>query len=220
MLPLLATVRGVGLSLVRAPRFLPYWVGFLLYNYRAMFGELLRPAHKPISVGGNAAWLAAARIAPMVTGFLFWALAALVLPPEQIGLGSAVVAAALLTVQLGMLGVGPATLTLLPAETDGGRRLIATSLLTVATFSLLGAGLLVARHRLARHRRGRGLERPPGHGSFPGHGAASPPAPTSWTTWAWPRNAPTARWSEASRKASCSSHSWPRRSPSESVTWR
>jgi glycosyltransferase involved in cell wall biosynthesis/O-antigen/teichoic acid export membrane protein len=144
MLPLLATVRGVGMSLVRAPRFLPYWMGFLLYNYRAMAGELLRPAHKPISVGGNAAWLAAARIAPMVTGFLFWALAALVLPPEQIGLGSAVVAAALLTVQLGMLGVGPATLTLLPAETDGGRRLIATGLLTVATCSLLGAGLLVA----------------------------------------------------------------------------
>lgn len=143
MLPLLATVRGVGLSLVRAPRFLPYWMGFLLYNYRAMAGELLRPAHKPISVGGNAAWLAAARIAPMVTGFLFWALAALVLPPEQLGLGSAVVSAALLTVQLGMLGVGPATLTLLPAENDGGRRLIAASLLAVATFSLLGAGLLV-----------------------------------------------------------------------------
>ena len=113
-LPLLATVRGVGISLFRAPRFLPYWMGFLLYNYRAMFGELLRPAHKPISVGGNAAWLAAARIAPMVTGFLFWALAALVLPPAEIGLGSAVVSAALLTVQLGMLGVGPATLTLLP----------------------------------------------------------------------------------------------------------
>jgi glycosyltransferase involved in cell wall biosynthesis/O-antigen/teichoic acid export membrane protein len=143
MLPLLATVRGVGLSLVRAPRFLPYWMGFLLYNYRAMAGELLRPAHKPISVGGNAAWLAAARIAPMLTGFLFWALAALVLPPEQLGLGSAVVSAALLTVQLGMLGVGPATLTLLPAENDGGRRLIAASLLAVATFALLGAGLLV-----------------------------------------------------------------------------
>jgi O-antigen/teichoic acid export membrane protein len=43
-----------------------------------------------------------------------------------------------------MFGVGPATLTLLPSESDGGRRLIATSLLTVGTFSLLGAGLLVA----------------------------------------------------------------------------
>ena len=143
VLPLLATVRGVGLSLVRAPRFLPYWMGFLLYNYRAMAAELLRPTHKGITVGRNAAWLAAARIAPMVTGFLFWALAALVLPPAQIGLGSAVVSAALLTVQLGMFGVGPATLTLLPAEPDGGRRLIATGLLTVCTFSLLGAGLLV-----------------------------------------------------------------------------
>ncbi|MCU1548355.1 MAG: glycosyltransferase [Arthrobacter sp.] len=144
VLPLLASVRGVGLSLLHAPRYVPYWVGFLLYNYRAMFGEILRPADQPLSVGGNAAWLAAARVAPMAVGFLFWALAALVLPPAQVGLGSAVVSAALLTVQLGMLGVGPATLTLLPAETDGGRRLIATSLLTVGTFSLVAAGILAA----------------------------------------------------------------------------
>jgi O-antigen/teichoic acid export membrane protein len=136
VLPLLATVRGVGMSLVRAPRFLPYWPGFLLFNYRSMIGEILRPAGQPLSVGGNAAWLAAARVAPMVTGFLFWALVALVLPPAQTGLGSVVISAALLTVQLGMFGVGPATLTLLPGEADGGRRLIATSLLTVATFSL------------------------------------------------------------------------------------
>ncbi len=53
--------------------FLPYWMGFFLYNSRHV-RELLRPAHKPISVGGNAAWFAAARIAPMVTGFLFWRL--------------------------------------------------------------------------------------------------------------------------------------------------
>lgn len=143
-LPLLATVRGAGLSLVHAPRYLPYWAGFLLYNYRSMFGEILRPQNQPISVGGNAAWLAAARVAPMLTGFLFWALAALVLPPAQIGLGSAVVSAALLTVQLGMLGVGPATLTLLPRENDGGRRLIATSLLTVGIFSLVVGGALAA----------------------------------------------------------------------------
>lgn len=136
LLPLLATVRGVGMSLVKAPRFLPYWAGFLLFNYRSMIGEILRPAGQPLSVGGNAAWLAAARVAPMVTGFLFWALVALVLPPAQTGLGSVVISAALLTVQLGMFGVGPATLTLLPGEADGGRRLIATSLLTVATFSL------------------------------------------------------------------------------------
>ena len=143
-LPLLATVRGAGLSLLHAPRYLPYWAGFLLYNYRSMLGEILSPGNKPISVGGNAAWLAAARVAPMLTGFLFWALAALVLPPAQIGLGSAVVSAALLTVQLGMLGVGPATLTLLPREPDGGRRLMATGLLTVGVFSLVAAGALTA----------------------------------------------------------------------------
>ena len=143
-LPLLAAVRGVGMSLVRAPRYLLYWPGFLLYNYRSMIGEILRPAGQPLSVGGNAAWLAAARVAPMVTGFLFWAMVALVLPPTQTGLASAVISAALLTVQLGMFGVGPATLTLLPAEPDGGRRLIATSLLTVGAFSLAVAGGLAA----------------------------------------------------------------------------
>lgn len=144
VLPLLATVRGVGMSLVRAPRYLPYWPGFFLYNYRSMIGEILRPAGQPLSVGGNAAWLAAARVAPMVTGFLFWALVALVLPPAQTGLVSVLVSAALLTVQLGTFGVGPATLTLLPAQEDGGRRLIATSLLTVAISSFVGAGVLAA----------------------------------------------------------------------------
>ncbi|MDQ6753800.1 MAG: glycosyltransferase [Actinomycetota bacterium] len=149
VLPLLATGRGAALSLVHAPRFLPYWVGFLLYNYRAMAGQLLRPAPQGLSLGANAAWLTAARVAPMATGFLFWALAAFLLPPAQIGLGSAVVSAALLAVQLGLLGVGPATLTLLPTQNDGGRRLIATSLLTVAISSLLvAAGLAVVTHAL------------------------------------------------------------------------
>jgi O-antigen/teichoic acid export membrane protein len=144
LLPLLATGRGVALSLVSAPRYLPYWAGFLLYNYRAMASELVRPAPEGLSLGGNAAWLTAARVAPMITGFLFWALAAFLLPPAQLGLGSAVVAAALLTVQVGMLGVGPATLTLLPAQADGGRRLIATSLLTVGLSSLaVAAGLIL-----------------------------------------------------------------------------
>ena len=140
VLPLLATVRGVGLSLLHAPRFLPYWVCFLVYNYRSMFGEFLRPPGTGHSVGGNAAWLSAARIAPMATGFLFWALAAIMLPPVQIGMGSAVVAAALLSVQLGMLGVGQATLTLLPEKLDGGRRLIASSILTVGVATAVLAG--------------------------------------------------------------------------------
>lgn len=51
-----------------------------------MLGELLRPAHKPTSVDGNASWLGAARAAPILTGFLFWAWASLVLLPAQIGL--------------------------------------------------------------------------------------------------------------------------------------
>lgn len=142
--PLLATARGSLLSLVQAPRYLPYWVTFLLYNYRAMVTELLRPAAKGHSLGTNAAWLTAARVAPMATGFLFWALAAYLLDPADLGLGSAVVAAVMLTVQIGMMGVGAATMTLLPRQMDGGRRLIATSLLTVGLSSVAVAiGLLL-----------------------------------------------------------------------------
>jgi glycosyltransferase involved in cell wall biosynthesis/O-antigen/teichoic acid export membrane protein len=142
LLPLLATIRGIALSLATAPRFLPYWLCFLVYNYRAMSAALLRPDPRGLSLSGNAVWLSAARVAPMVAGFLFWGLAAILLPPAQLGLGSAVVSAALLTVQLAMLGVGPATLTLFPAQTDGGRRLIATSLLIVGVSSLVGAAAL------------------------------------------------------------------------------
>lgn len=43
-LPLLATVRGVGLSLLRAPRYLPYWAGFLAYNYQSMVAEWMNGA--------------------------------------------------------------------------------------------------------------------------------------------------------------------------------
>ena len=149
LLPLLATVRGMGLSLVHAPRFLPYWVCFLLYNYRSMVSGLLHTAPQGLSMGGNTAWLSAARVAPMVTGFLFWGLAAFLLPPAQLGLGSAVVSAALLTVQLALLGVGPAILTLLPGQDDGGRRLTATSLLVVGASSLaVSAGLVVVTRAL------------------------------------------------------------------------
>ncbi|MBD1544262.1 glycosyltransferase [Arthrobacter sp. IA7] len=144
LLPLLATIRGAGLSLLHAPRFLAYWACFLVYNYRSMFGELLRPPGTGLSVSGNAAWLTAARVAPMATGFLFWAMAAIMLPPAQLGMGSAVVAAALLSVHLGMLGVGPATLTLLPEQSDGGRRLIASSLLAVGISTVVLSGAVAA----------------------------------------------------------------------------
>ncbi|MBJ2122388.1 glycosyltransferase [Arthrobacter sp. MSA 4-2] len=141
--PLLATGRGAGLALLGAPRYLPYWAAFFFYNYRALFKELLRPADGGLSLGGNAVWLTAARVAPMAAGLLFWGLAAMLLAPPQLGLGSAVVASALLTVQIGMLGVGPATLTLLPAQNDRRRRLIATGLLTVGLASIIVAAALL-----------------------------------------------------------------------------
>jgi len=38
-LPLIATARGVALSVLYAPRYLPYWAGFLGYNYKSMVAE-------------------------------------------------------------------------------------------------------------------------------------------------------------------------------------
>lgn len=149
LLPLLATARGVLLSLATAPRYLPYWAGFLVYNYGAFSSTLLRLPRQGLSLGGNAVWLAAARITPMVAGLIFWALAALMIPPDRLGLASAVVSATMLTVQLGMLGVGPATLTLLPAQSDQGRNLIPASVGAVSFSSLLtGAGLVVVTYFL------------------------------------------------------------------------
>lgn len=43
LLPLAATVRGAALALLTAPRYLPYWAGFLTYNYRAMLAGWLTP---------------------------------------------------------------------------------------------------------------------------------------------------------------------------------
>ncbi|TAM71144.1 MAG: hypothetical protein EPN48_02775 [Microbacteriaceae bacterium] len=106
-------------------------------------GRLLSFRSGGLSLTGNAAWLAAARVAPMLTGFIFWALAALMLAPAQLGLGSAVVSSSLLTVQLGQLGVGPATLTVLPARPGDNRRLIATGLLTVSVAAAAVAGGLI-----------------------------------------------------------------------------
>ncbi len=43
LLPGAAAIRGVALSVVRrAPRWIPYYVAFGVFNYAAMFGELLR----------------------------------------------------------------------------------------------------------------------------------------------------------------------------------
>ena len=147
-LPLLAGMRGFAMSALTAPRYLPYWLGFVAYNYRAMLSELLRSGSDGLSLGGNTTALAAARVVPMVVGFAFWALAALRLSPTDVGLGSVVASGALLVVQLGLLGVGPATVTLLPRQPDGGRKLAATGLLTVIVSSLAVAGGMVVVTRL------------------------------------------------------------------------
>jgi len=100
--------------------------------------DRMRPSQQQSqSLGANTVALAAARVAPMVTGFIFWALAALTLSPASLGLGSALVSAVLLSVQLGLLGIGPATVSLLPGQHDAGRRLLGASVAAVAASSLV-----------------------------------------------------------------------------------
>lgn len=108
---------------------------------------LARPAPapaRPRSITGNTIALAAARIAPMLTGFVFWAIAALALPPARLGVGSALVSAVLLVVQLGLLGIGPATVTLLPSRGGPGHGLVTASLVVVTCGVLLvGTGTIL-----------------------------------------------------------------------------
>ena len=83
----------------------------------------VRSAHSPKAVGparlsvlvSNLA-LISARVASMGLGFVAWLLAARLFAPADIGLASALVAAMMLCVQVGLVGVGSAVVALLPAH--------------------------------------------------------------------------------------------------------
>ncbi|MEO6294638.1 MAG: oligosaccharide flippase family protein, partial [Candidatus Limnocylindria bacterium] len=60
--------------------------------------------------------LIAARVASMGLGFLAWLLAARLFAPAEVGIASALVAAMMLCVQLGLMGVGSAVVALLPSH--------------------------------------------------------------------------------------------------------
>jgi O-antigen/teichoic acid export membrane protein len=91
----------------------------------------------------NSLALIATKVATLGLGFLFWLVAARVFPPEQVGLVAGVVAAALLCVQLALLGVGSAVIAMFPAHRDSPGRLLDTAL-TTAVLSGAAVGLAFA----------------------------------------------------------------------------
>lgn len=89
----------------------------------------------------NSLALIATKVATLGLGFLFWLVAARLFRPDEVGLAGGLVAAALLCVQLALLGIGSAVIAMFPAHRDGPGRLL-DSALTTATVSgaVVGVG--------------------------------------------------------------------------------
>lgn len=68
--------------------------------------------------------LIAARVASMGLGFLGWLLAARLFVPAEVGIASALVAAMMLCIQLGLLGIGSAVVALLPSYRQAAEHLV------------------------------------------------------------------------------------------------
>lgn len=92
-------------------------------------------AHGRLTVLISNLALIAARVASMALGFLAWLLAARIFAPVEIGIASALVAAMMLCVQLGLAGIGSAVVALLPTHHE--REHIVDVGATVVTISIL-----------------------------------------------------------------------------------
>jgi O-antigen/teichoic acid export membrane protein len=93
-------------------------------------------APRALTMVPNSLALIATKVATLGLGFLFWLVAARLFRPDQVGLAGGVVAAALLCVQLALLGVGSAVIALFPSHRDRPGHLLDTALTT----SLLAGG--------------------------------------------------------------------------------
>lgn len=151
-LPLAAGVRGTLLSLARRqPRWIPYYLCFVLFNYAGLFAELAArltsrgprasptegQALAPLSQVSNGLALIASKAITMGLGFAFWVLAARLFAPRQVGIAAGVVSAMMLCTQLAQFGFGSAFITHFPRLKRRPARLLDTSFTLVA---LLAAG--------------------------------------------------------------------------------
>lgn len=92
----------------------------------------------------NSVTLILGRVAQMGLGFLFWLLAARLFAPAEVGLASGAISAMMLCVQLALLGVGSAFITLFPQHQHRPAYLLDTAFNIIIVASLLTAGLFLA----------------------------------------------------------------------------
>lgn len=97
-------------------------------------------AHPRLSVPVSNLALIAARVASMGLGFLAWLLAARLFAPAEVGIASALVAAMMLCVQLGLLGIGSAVVALLPSHRQAPEHVVDVGA-TVVVLCVLGVTL-------------------------------------------------------------------------------
>jgi O-antigen/teichoic acid export membrane protein len=102
--------------------------------------EVLRGQRKELPRFVDSLALILARLASSGLGFLTWLVIARLFAAEQVGLASGLVSAMMLLVQLSLLGVGAAFITLYPRYRERLQHLLDTSLSLVAGAGILGAG--------------------------------------------------------------------------------
>jgi O-antigen/teichoic acid export membrane protein len=105
-----------------------------------------REGNAPLPAFVSSLFLIMGRVASPALGFLSWLLAARLYAPAEVGLASGAVAAMMLCVQIGLLGIGAAVITIYPRFQQPPTALFNTaiSLVAVTAFTTAGAFLALA----------------------------------------------------------------------------
>lgn len=97
----------------------------------------------PLSMGLSSLGLITAKVASLALGFVFWFMAARRFPPATVGLAAAVVSAMMFCVQLALVGVNAAFISVFPAQRRQPVALLNTSLSVVGGTATLMAGMFL-----------------------------------------------------------------------------
>jgi O-antigen/teichoic acid export membrane protein len=99
---------------------------------------------RALSLVPNSLALIAAKVATLGLGFLFWLVAARLMPAAEVGLAAGIVAAVLLCSQLGLMGAGAAVVSLFPAVRTAPGELLDSAVNLVVLVGGLAGLLFVA----------------------------------------------------------------------------
>ncbi|MGH2733190.1 MAG: lipopolysaccharide biosynthesis protein, partial [Actinomycetota bacterium] len=99
---------------------------------------------RSLSMLASSGGLILGKIANLGLGFVFWVIAARLFPPGEVGLAAGAVAAMMLCVQLGLLGVGAAFISTFPAWRARPARLLDSAVTMVGAGALVAGGLFLA----------------------------------------------------------------------------